>query len=86
MENSPLQTPPQPQIKMRLLRNILTVGLLISGGLFFVPLLLILGLIAVWTIAPWNRLARIIVTAVFIVPALYYPAIVLFALLKAALF
>ena len=68
--------PSQPP-KGALLLNVVTVALLI----FTAPI----GLIAVWTLAPWNRRARIIVTIIFLPYGLYYPILVMSALIKGAL-
>lgn len=60
-----------------LLRNVVTVLCL----LFLPPI----GLIAVWTLAPWNRRARIVVTVLLGPFALYYPVLVMSTLIRAAL-
>jgi hypothetical protein len=78
------QTPAQipsaplpPPATGALLRNVVTVLCL----LFLPPI----GLIAVWTLAPWNRRARIVVTVLLGPFALYYPVLVMSTLIRAAL-
>ncbi len=66
-----------PRPKGALIRSIVTVVLLVGLPLF--------GLIALWTISPWSRRARVVLTVVFVVPAIYYPILVMSALVKAAL-
>lgn len=62
--------------------NFGTVILLVLGIFSLLPALI--GLIAIWTIAPWKRGARIVVTAIFVWPAIYQ--LVLFgAFIRAAI-
>lgn len=49
--------------KGALLRNVVTILLIVV-----VPLI---GTVAIWTIAPWNRRAKILITAVVVPFALY---------------
>ncbi|TAL18949.1 hypothetical protein EPN90_04790 [Patescibacteria group bacterium] len=65
-----------PAPRSALAANILTVLFLVS-----IPLV---GLIAVWTIAPWNRRARLVVSVLFAFPALYPPYLVLSSLIRQA--
>jgi|GEM_PF-5333213 len=60
-----------------LVRNVVTVALLIGLPIF--------GIIAVWTISSWNRRAKIVVTAIFVIPAFYAPFLVIRSLMQAAL-
>ncbi len=77
------ETTPEPTAaappRAALLRNIATVLLL-----FAIP---VLGVAAIWTIAPWNRRGRIVVTAIFAPYAafsLYRMGLVIYALSRAA--
>lgn len=80
VQNIPQTTeaaPLPPPATGALLRNVVTVLCL----LFLPPI----GLIAVWTLAPWNRRARIVVTVLLGPFALYYPVLVMSTLIRAAL-
>ncbi len=76
IENTPSGQLPPPATGA-LLRNVVTVLCL----LFLPPI----GLIAVWTLAPWSRRARIVVTVLLGPFALYYPVLVMSTLIRAAL-
>lgn len=73
---APVAATEETQVPGALLRNVTTVVLLIG--------LPVIGLVAVWTLATWNRKAKIIVTAIFALPTSYYLFIVYSALLRAA--